>query len=275
MTDTASLNVPDADQAIAVLGPIPAAPASLLALASRIAALEQTLSYEAATSPPVHIALPPLSAVNPTAAATAVASTAAASATAATTSSSSLAASSASSRRLTASSSLSTIAVPAAAVPSLSFLSKLAELHSALQSMEDDTTAHFFALHGQYEQLLVSSASLSSFLTSAAAKQQILLSQHGQLTGLHSQLTQLAQLLPHITPPALNVSQADVERLERAMRERAVEVARLHTAVDRFVSVWDSCVEAMNAMLLAVDARMARWEQQVGTIERQRHVQSV
>ena len=237
MTDkAATLTVPDADQAMAVLSTIPAAPASFLALASRIAALEQTLSYEAASSPPVHIALPPLAASSQTSTAPPSSAASATSATATpSTSSSTL---STASRRLTGSSSLSPLPPPAAAVLSLSFLAKVQELTSALQSLEDDTTAHFFALHAQYEQLLTSSASLSTFLNSAAAKQQIVLSQYGQLTQLHSQLTRLTQLLPNITPPAVTVSVGEVEKLEKAMRDRAVEVARLHVAVDRFVCVW-------------------------------------
>ena len=276
MSDTATLTVPDADQAMAMLGPIPAAPASLLALASRIAALEQTLSYEAASSPPILVALPPLTAAaQPNAATpTSAASTASTTATAATAASSSSTLST-SSRRLTASSSLSPLPPVAAALPSLSFVAKVHELQSALQAMEDDATAHFFAVHAQYEQLLASSASLSSFLNSAAAKQQILLSQYGELTALHSQLTRLTQLLPHITPPATTVTAADVDRLEKAMRERAVEVARLHVAIDRFVSVWDSCVEAINGMLLAMDARMSRWEQQVDSVAKQKQLQTV
>ena len=271
MTDAAAtLAVPDASQAMAVLSSIPAAPASLLALASRIAALEQTLSYEAATSPPVHIALPALTPAASTNPATPTSAASAASANAASASSTS----STSSRRLTASSSLSAFPPPAAA-PSLSFLSSLHELHSAMQSLEDDSTAQFFAVHAQYEQLLSSSASLSSFLHSSAAKQQILLSQYGQLTQLHSQLVQLTQLLPHITPPPLNVSVAEVEKLEKTIRERAVDVARLHVAIDRFVSMWDSCVEAINGTLLAMDSRMSKWEQQVERIEKQRQAQPV
>ena len=152
----------------------------------------------------------------------------------------------------------------------------MAELHSQLVSLEDDTTAHFFVLHAQYEQLLTSSASLSSFLHSASAKQQILLSQYPQLSQLHAQLLTLTQLLPAITPPSVSVSVADVERLEGEMRQRVVEVARLHVAVDRFVAVWDSCVEAVNGMLLSMDAKMSRWEQQVDRLEKQqRHAQPV
>ena len=92
---------------------------------------------------------------------------------------------------------------------------------------------------------------------------------------LHPQLAALAGLVPYMAVPVVGVGGAELERVERGVRERAVEAARLHVAVDGFVSVWDSCVEAMNGMLLAMDARMSKWEQQVDRIEKQRQIQPV
>ena len=239
----AAQDLPDSLRSLAVL---PSTPASLLALASRIGAVEQSLSFEAAQAPPVLVNLPPLPANS----------------AAAPSSSSTRDSSSRRSQRE------SLPASPPEAPPSLSFLSKVTELNAALLPVEDETVQELYSLYSQYEALLSSTAaspqsSLSSFLASAAVKQQLLLSQYDTLMAAQQQLTALASLLPSITPPPLSLSEQQLSAVEAEQRERLKASAVLHVAVDRFLTAYTDCVDGLNGALVRMDAKLRRWEQMV------------
>jgi hypothetical protein len=245
-TETPPAAAQEPSEGLLSLAVLPSTPASLLALASRINAVEQLLSFEAAQSPPVFVTLPPLPANTPAAPST----------------SSTRESSSRRSLRDSLPSS------PPDAPPSLSFLSKVTELNAALQPVEDETVQELYSLYSQYETLLSSTAaspasSLSSFLASAAVKQQLLLSQYDTLMAAQQQLTALSSLLPSITPPPLSLTEQQLSAVEAEQRERLKAAAVLHVAADRFLTAYTDCVDGLNGALVRMDTKLRRWERMV------------
>ena len=252
---------PSPSAILSSLPPLPTATASLLALSSRISALEQSLSFEAASSPPLSVHLPPLPQPSPTA------TTPAASSTATSASTTTPTTASASSRKSRDSSSLPPSASPPPP-PSLSFLAALEELSRTLQAVENDgEVRRFLSLHAQVEALLSSGVPLSSFLSSSSLKQQLLLSHYEAVLSAERDLQAIVSLLPSLSPPPLSVSSAQLTAVEGVQRQRLVEVAQLHVTVDRFIAAFDSAVHQLNAALLAFDRRLRTMERSIDQLQ--------
>ena len=247
----------NAEAILSSLAPLPTTTASLLALSSRVSALEQALSFEAASSPPISVHLPPLPASSASAAPAAATSAASSPSTSAATTSRK-------SREVASSSSSPSSEAP----PSLSFLAKLQELSGSVAAVEDEAVVRFLSLHAQVEALLHSASPLSSFLSSSALKQQLLLSHYDDVLAAQRELQEVASLVPSsLSPPPLSLTSAQLTAAESAQRLRLVEAAQLHVAVDRFLSAYDDAVHQLNSALIAADRRLKSMERSLDRLQ--------